>query len=563
MHFSIAAKGRQSCPPSFKSVAIRNTTSQLKGSTMKRLFTKSHGLIGLSVLSLSMLGLLAAKHSEGWTDDHRNTPVVYQETLPPSVSDEQAERALSSAKDLSIAFRVASERVLPSVVAIETRPNPVSMKSGSRHFGQIPEPGNPFAGTPFEDFFKGLPRGDGFQFQIPTPDMIPQQGLGSGVVIDSSGLVMTNHHVVRGTEPSRITVRLQDGREFTATDVWSDPKTDIAIVKIEAASDLIAARLGDSDQITVGDWVLALGQPFGLESTVTAGIISATHRGVAINARENFLQTDAAINPGNSGGPLVNLDGEVVGINTAISSHNGSNSGVGFAVPINIAKWVGEQLAENGKVRRAYLGIGIQQIDASLAEQLGTKPREGVIVTQVHPGTPAEQAGLKTGDVILDFAGLKIRSPRDLQFAAERAATGKTHELNIIRDGQAMTKRLVPEELPTEVSTGMDGHEQGLAPRLENVAGFGLEIGDLTPEIARQLGEPDSQGVVITQVDRGSAADQAGLRPGMIITQVNREGVQSVDECRSALQQSGNRALLLVRFNGASRFVILQVGAKG
>jgi serine protease Do len=276
---------------------------------------------------------------------------------------------------------------------------------------------------------------------------------------------------------------------------------------------------------------------------VTAGIISATHRGVGINERA-LLQTDAAINPGNSGGPLVNLDGQVVGINTAISSRTGSNSGIGFAVPINIAKWVGDQLAQVGKVRRAYLGVGIQQVDAPLANQLGIKPREGVVVTLVQPGTPADRAGIETGDVILDFAGLKVHSPRDLQFAAERAMLGKTHELHIVRNGQAKTLSLVPEEAPAEVSTASANDPEMLAPGSEELGNVGLEIAELSPEIAQQLGANDVAGVVITAVERGSSAEQAGLRAGMIITQVNRQDVRSVEECRAALDR-GTADILL------------------
>ncbi len=232
-------------------------------------------------------------------------------------------------------------------------------------------------------------------------------------------------------------VPLNDGREFKSQQIWTDPKTDIAVVKIDAP-DLVAATLGDSDQISVGDWVLALGQAFGLESTVTAGIISAKHRGIGITAKENFLQTDAAIKPGNSGEPLVNLDGEVVGINTAISSRSGGNEGIGFAVPVNLAKWVASQLASGDTVRRAYLGVGIQPVTQQLANQFHVKPREGVVVTEVHPNTPAAKAGLKSGDVIVEFAGVKVANPVELQTTVESAAFGQVERLTVIRDGNPM-----------------------------------------------------------------------------------------------------------------------------
>ena len=237
--------------------------------------------------------------------------------------------------------------------------------------------------------------------------------VGSGVIIDPSGIILTNNHVVDGG--GKIIVRLHDGREFDAIDVKTDPKTDLAIVRIKGAGTLPAAKLGNSDDMQVGDWVLALGDPFGLEGTVTAGIVSAKGRGLGITARENFIQTDAAINPGNSGGPLVNLDGEVVGINTAIASQTGGYQGVGFAVPSNLAKWVSEQLIANGTVRRAYLGVGIQPVTQELAKQFGVQGQQGVRGRRRAADTPAAAAGVKPGDVIVEFAGKPVANPQELQ----------------------------------------------------------------------------------------------------------------------------------------------------
>jgi serine protease Do len=381
------------------------------------------------------------------------TPVVYKTSSAPEVSPAEAKRAVASAKDLSTAFRVAADKVLPSVVTIETKTKPVHTQHKARRPSQgmqhgFPGGRNPFEGTPFEDMLKGFSMEDGNQFEFRGPESAPSEGLGSGVIIDQSGPILTNNHVVAGGDNVDVLVRLWDGREFKAEKVWTDPKTDIAVVKISGADDLVSAPLGDSDQVAVGDWVLALGQPFGLESTVTAGIVSATHRGVGINARESFLQTDAAINPGNSGGPLVNLDGEIIGINTAISSRGGGNDGVGFAVPSNLAKWVGDQLAKNGEVHRAYLGVGIQPVTAQLAKQFDVKPREGVVVTDVYPNTPAAKAGLHSGDVIRSFAGVKVDSPRELQLLVERAELGRPHPVELVRDGKSMTVNFVPEEQP-------------------------------------------------------------------------------------------------------------------
>lgn len=481
-------------------------------------------------------------------------PAVLVAKTAPSVTPAEALRAVASAKDLSTAFRVASEAVLPSVVAIEN----ISAGDSRDQVGpENPFGGrNPFEGTPFEDFFndRNFPN----QRPGPLPRSRPRNvGMGSGVIIDAAGIILTNNHVVAGD--GEVTVRLHDGREFKATNVWTDPQSDIAVVKIDAA-DLVAAKLGDSDTVSIGDWVLALGQPFGLESTVTAGIISAKHRGIGITARENFLQTDAAINPGNSGGPLVNLDGQLIGINTAISSRGGGNDGIGFAVPINLAKWVGNQLAHGGKVQRAYLGVGIQPIDARLADQLKVKPRQGVAVTEVYPDTPAAQAGLKAGDVIVEYAGIVVTSPQELQLVVERSEIGRPHPLKVIRDGKELRLEFVPAVLPSQFGAGRHSPADprgGGSQRLENL---GLEVSSLDPAVAEQLGMAGTKGVVITSVKADSPADRAGLDSGMVITQVNRQEVSSVDELTAAVKSADleQGILFLVRTSSGSRFVIIK-----
>jgi serine protease Do len=313
--------------------------------------------------------------------------------------------------------------------------------------------------------------------------------------------------------------------------------------------------------VSVGDWVLALGQPFGLEDTVTAGIISAKHRGIGITSRESFLQTDAAINPGNSGGPLVNLDGEVVGINTAISSRTGGNEGIGFAVPINLAKWVGDQLAHGGAVHRAYLGVGIQPVTANLAEQFKVKPREGVAVTDVFPNTPAAKAGLQSGDVIVEYAGVAISSPSELQLIVERSELGRPHTLVIVRDGKRMNLQFTPEALPSEfgAAAGSNGNSPS-KPESTEVDKLGMEVSSLDATVAEQLGMQGIEGVVITNVQSGSPADRAGLASGMVITQVNRHAVKSLDEFTAAVKkaESSDGLLLLVRSQEGSRFVVVK-----
>ena len=299
----------------------------------------------------------------------------------------------------------------------------------------------------------------------------------------------------------------------------------------KAAGALPAARLGDSNKVEVGDWVLALGQPFGLEGTVTAGIISAKGRGLGIAEREDFLQTDAAINPGNSGGPLVNLDGEVIGINTAISTSNGGYQGVGFAIPIDLAKWVGGQLVTSGKVHRSYLGVIIQPVTQALAEQFKVKVHQGVLVTEVRPDTPAAKAGLKPGDIILKFAGQAVSTPRELQGIVEQAKIGSTDPLVLLRDGKEMTLNVTCRELPSDLAmAGATSHEGGNeSSRFDKL---GLQVESLTPQIAEQLGVKAEHGVVITEVRSGSPAALAGLTTGMVIVEVNRQPVKTVEDFR-------------------------------
>ena len=521
---------------------------------MKRTFT----VVQATIFSLAVAGLLAAgvaavprKSDESDAAIARTDPVSHPTKVVPAVSPEQAAKAAAGAKGLSLAFRAAADKVLPAVVTIEKSPMAAARAENDQ---QNPgEDRNPLEGTPFGDMF----RGKQFKFRMPPGQPDPSEGgMGSGVIFDASGLILTNNHVAGGK--ANVTVRLNDGREFKAQQVWTDPKTDIAVVKINAP-DLVAAKLGDSDEISVGDWVLALGQPFGLESTVTAGIISAKHRGIGITARENFLQTDAAINPGNSGGPLVNLDGEVVGINTAISSRSGGNEGIGFAVPVNLAKWVATQLADGGTVRRAYLGVGIQPVTQQLANQFHVKPREGVVVTEVYPNTPAAKAGLKSGDVIVEFAGVKVANPVELQTTVESAAIGKVERLTIMRDGKRQELKLKAEEQPNDF--GLRGKPMGEPGSSESsrMEKLGLELGTLDAAVAERLDLKGVEGVVITDVRQNSPASRAGLETGMVITQIDRVPVHNLAEATKALQDQSpdKQVLLLVRSKAGSQFVVL------
>jgi len=466
-------------------------------------------------------------------------------------------------QDLSQAFREAAKQVLPSVVAITNAPSMAQeepRRGQPREFefgGQLDE--SPFGGMlndpNLREFFKHMP-------EMPRRPFRGHRsaGVGSGVIIDASGIILTNNHVIDGG--GRITVRLHDGREFKATAVKGDPKTDLAIVRIKA-DHLPVARLGDSDKLQVGDWVLALGQPFGLENSVTAGIISAKGRGIGETARDNFLQTDAAINPGNSGGPLVNLEGEVVGINTAISTSNGGFQGVGFAVPVNLAKWVSRQLADSGSVQRAYLGIGIQAVDQQLADQFHLTRPEGVLVTDVQPNTPASKAGLHAGDVLMDFGGKKLSTPWQLQALVEETTLGSSQPVKILREGKTMTLSVKPEKQPANY--GMSRKEKAEAETEKSApASFdklGLSVQDLTPEVAKRLNLRERSGVVVTEVREGSPAALAGLEEGMVITQLNRQPVKSAEQFQKAVNPASLKAglLLLVRTEQGSRFVVLRV----
>jgi len=465
---------------------------------------------------------------------------------PATVKSPAAVEARSHARELSHAFRAASEAILPAVVTIETS----SKAKAVRGTGRMPGDENPFKGTPFENYFnEDQLRQFGNQMERPSPR---SSGAGSGVIIDPSGVVLTNNHVVSGADV--ITIRLADGREFKGTDVKTDPQSDLAIVRIENAGQLPSAKLGDSDDMMIGDWVIAVGNPFGLAQTVSAGIISGKGRSIGAAQRTQFLQTDAAINPGNSGGPLVNLDGEVIGINTAIASNGGGNEGIGFAVPANMAKWIAPQLMAEGKVRRAYLGVGIEQLNASLAEKFGVQNGDGVLVTEVFPDTPAAEAGLKEGDVIVDFAGVKVHNPRELQAVVERAPLDSKQTALVLRDGQSMKIDVVAKSLPNEFGRAARPARDEADDRQSSVPSakseeLGVEVSDLTTAQVRQLGFEGYQGVLVTQVDPDGPAYAAGLREGMLIRKVGRDDVTDAEQFRNLMADHPVKdgVLLLVR----------------
>ncbi len=458
-----------------------------------------------------------------------------------------------SAQEMSNSFRQVSADVLPSVVSIRTKGK---VASG------LQEDALPFndENSPFKDFFKNDPRFREFfeQQNRIRPRRAPQQrGMGSGFVIDASGVIMTNNHVVKDAD--EVIVTLNDGREFPAKDIKTDPRTDVAILRIEGASNLKAIKLGDSQKMEVGDWVLAAGSPFGYDMTVTAGIISAKGRSIGAVEREDFLQTDAAINPGNSGGPLVNLDGEVIGINTAISSRSGGYDGIGFAIPIHIAGWVGDQLVKSGHVHRGYLGLRYGAIDDNLAKQFNVAAREGVIVRDVLPKSPAEKAGLEPGDVILSVNGKKITDRHALQQIIERLETGKPYLMDIVRDGKAKELSVTVEEMPNDFGQARTEPESK-APAERTFDNMGLELQALTPDLAKQFGFGSAQGLVVTGVKNDSPAADAGIKQGDLIEKVGTKVVNSQKEFEDAVKELSLKdgIVLHLRTVEGKRFVIVK-----
>jgi serine protease Do len=441
---------------------------------------------------------------------------------------------------------------MPAVVTVHSTSHEAQHISDRGSRGLVP--GQPNDLPPmFKRFF-----GDEFP-QLPetSPHAPRHEGTGSGVIIDPSGIILTNNHVVNGAD--KVTVRLHDGREFVASQVKTDPKTDIAVIRIDGAGKLPAATLGNSDALEVGDWVLAVGTPFGLQETVTAGIISAKSRGIGISEREDYLQTDAAINPGNSGGPLVNLQGEVIGINTAISTHSGGNEGVGFAVPINLAKWISRELIDSGSVHRAFLGVGIQPLTNELSKHFGLSTSEGAVVTEVRPDTPAARAGMQTGDVIVQFDGHSIHSPRELQSVVERAGVGASHKVVVYRHGKRESVNVVLQATPK--STDSENGDQSTSnSEKSEFSSLGLEVSELSHDAAARMGLKEAKGVVVSAVSPQGPAEMAGVKEGMVISRVGQTDVANVEGFRSAVTKANLKdgVLLLVRTAEGSRFLVLK-----
>ncbi|HJV36936.1 DegQ family serine endoprotease [Geomonas sp.] len=396
---------------------------------------------------------------------------------------------------------------------------------------------HPFGNDPFEEYFNRF-------FNAPRHPQ-KQKSLGSGFIISDDGYIITNNHVVAGAD--EVKVKLSDGREFKAEIKGRDEKLDLALVKIDAKAQLPVAPLGDSDKLEVGEWVMAIGNPFGLAQTVTVGIVSAQGRVIGSGPYDDFIQTDASINPGNSGGPLFNAEGEVIGINTAILA---SGQGIGFAIPVNMAKMILTQLKETGKVTRGWLGVSIQVVTPDLAKSFGLEGEKGALVSEVTKDSPADKAGIQGGDIILEFDGHAIHEMSELPRLVAGTPVGKKVKVLLLRDGKQQTVTVTIEQLT-------DGSEDAVALTSDKL---GVKVADLTPERAQQLRMKGDRGVVITEVQPESIADRGGLQPGDVIREINGVRINNVAEYGKAIAsvKKGGYLKILLRRNNSSMFVALR-----
>ena len=434
-------------------------------------------------------------------------------------------------------FTDLAEGVMPSVVNIRT----TKVVSGGDmfHFG------TPFRGSPFDRFFGG----DEFfrRFFGDRPEReYRQRSLGSGFVISKDGYIFTNNHVIERAE--EILVRLSDGKEYRAEVKGSDKNTDIALLKIEADGDLPVATLGASSDLRVGEWVMAIGNPFGLAQTVTVGIVSATGRVIGAGPYDDFIQTDASINPGNSGGPLFNMTGEVVGINTAIVAQG---QGIGFAIPIDMAKEILPALKKEGRVTRGWLGVSVQDVTKEISESLGLKSAEGVLVARAFEGDSAADAGIKSGDVIVSIEGQPIKDTQELLRVVASIPVGKKVAVGVIRQGAEKKFSVTVKERPdAETLVQRDAREDH----------HGMTVQSITPDVAQHFGLSDTAGVIVTQVEPGSRADNAGIRPSDIIVSVNNVRIENMNDYREAISKVDvdKSLLLLIKRQDARFFVVIK-----
>ena len=461
----------------------------------------------------------------------------------PALTEKSAEQAVEQANSLSVAFEHTASIITPSVVTISAvkHVKPVTnSRNGKQRFSPFPDP--------FKDFF-----GDDFLGRNAPPEG-NQRGMGTGVIIDASGLILTNHHVVADFDEVKVSLNDDRHTSYKAEIKGTDPRTDLALIKIKAEG-LTAAKLGDSDKLNIGEWVVAAGNPFGLQNTITAGIVSAKGRAVQGGAQfEDFIQTDAAINPGNSGGPLVNLRGEVIGINTSIYSRSGGYEGIGFAIPINMARQVMDSLTSKGRVVRGWLGVEIANLDEDQASALELSNTDGAVVRSVQKSSPADRAGFELGDIIVGFNGHKVKDSNQLRNLVAATGPGQDVSVDVNRAGSIKSLTVSIEELKSEEVESIDRGEDQTSENL------GMSLSNLTPELAHQLRSQRGNGVVVLEIEPGSLADEAGLQPKDIIISVDGDEVGSVKEFKSAFNKSPGKkvARLVVESQGKERLLFLK-----
>ncbi len=435
-------------------------------------------------------------------------------------------------------FAELAEKNRDGVVNIQTVK---TVKGGSRvfrqFFGNPFERQNPFGRqSPFDNFFDR-----DFDENGPS-DNFQQKSLGSGFIIDRDGYIITNNHVVENAD--EIKVKLASGKEFEAKVIGRDPKTDLALIKINASSDLRPLQLGNSDALKVGHWVVAIGSPFGLEQTVTAGIVSAKGRTIGAGPYDSFIQTDASINPGNSGGPLINTLGEVVGINTAIVA---SGQGIGFAIPVNMAKELLPQLKDKGKISRGWIGVSIQEITPELATSFSLKQKKGALVADVVKDGPADKAGIQRGDVITEFDKKPIEDAKDLPRIVAAVPAGKSVTVKLVHNGAAVNKNITVSEMKDDkIETAKASSGKKL----------GINVQNITPEMARTFSLKDTNGVVVTQVQPGSTAANADIRQGDVIRELNRKPVRDTQDLVQGIEQSKSESVLLLIQRNQNSFYV-------
>jgi serine protease Do len=428
--------------------------------------------------------------------------LVVSNFYPASVSE-----AKTGTYTVPESFTDLAKMASPAVVNIRTVK---TIKGGGRVYRHFFN--SPFGKQdPFNDFFDKF-FGNEFQKEF------KQRSLGSGFIIDKEGYIVTNNHVIEGAD--KIEVKLKNGKEFDAEIVGRDPNTDIALIKIKSKNNLPVLKLGDSDVLKVGQWVVAIGNPFGLEHTVTAGIVSAKGRIIGSGPYDDFIQTDASINPGNSGGPLINMKGEVIGINTAIIA---SGQGLGFAIPINSAKSIADQLKSSGEVTRGWLGVGIQDLSEELAEYHGIKERKGVLVNEVFPGDPADKAGIKPEDIVISVNGKKVENTRELSKLIAGTRVGDTLKIKVLRKG-------IEKKFGVKIVKREDDRIAGLTPSKGNEYELGIRVSELTSEIVRRFNITETGGVIVTDVEAEGQGAKAGVRIGDIIKEINHQPVETVKD---------------------------------